>query len=87
MVAGSIPIALGSTQLLRVMSKKVKAVPFQAWAGPEVSRKLIFPDFVTTAQDGGLIGRLYPQEKLLVLIYVRDCVDLRAIVRSEGLCQ
>ena len=30
-----------------------KAVPLQAWSGPEDSRKLRFPDFVTTAQDGG----------------------------------
>jgi hypothetical protein len=34
-------------------SKKVKAVPLQAWGGPEGSRKLRFPDFLTTAQDGG----------------------------------
>jgi len=32
---------------------KGKAVPLQAWTGPEGSRKLSFPDFVTTAQDGG----------------------------------
>ena len=29
-----------------------KAVPLQAWSGPEGSRKLRFPDFMTTAQDG-----------------------------------
>jgi len=32
---------------------KGEAVPLQAWSGPEGSRKLRFPDFVTTAQDGG----------------------------------
>jgi len=26
---------------------KIKAVPLQAWTGPEGSRKLRFPDFVT----------------------------------------
>jgi len=44
--------------------------------GPEVSRKLRLPNFVTTAQDGGRLsalrtGRLYPQEIVLLLISVR----------------
>ena len=36
--------------------KKGKAVSLQAWSGPEGSRKLRFPDFVTTAQDGGKVA-------------------------------
>ena len=32
-----------------------KAVPLQAWSGPEGSRKLWFPDFMTTAQDSGKV--------------------------------
>jgi len=30
---------------------KGKSVQLQAWSGPECSRKLRFPDFMTTAQD------------------------------------
>jgi len=30
---------------------KGKAVPLQAWSGPEGSRNLGFTDYVTTAQD------------------------------------
>jgi hypothetical protein len=37
---------------------KGKAVPLQAWSGPEGSRKLRFPDFMTTAQDGSKIVSL-----------------------------
>jgi hypothetical protein len=36
----------------------VKAVPLQAWSGTEGSRKLRFPDFMTTAQDGGKVVSL-----------------------------
>ena len=49
----------------------------KAWTGPEGSRKLRSPDFVTTAQDGGRLsalrtGRLYLQEML------RKAVPLQA---------
>jgi len=43
---------------IKVNVKKGKAVPFQAWGGPEGSRKLRFPDFMTTAQDGGKVVSL-----------------------------
>ena len=44
--------------------------------GPEGSRKLRFPDYMTTARDGGKVVSLMhrpplPQEMLLVLISVR----------------
>jgi len=58
------------------MKGKGKAVPLQAWSGPERSRKLRFPNFMITAQGSDKLpalrtGRLYPQEMLLVLISVR----------------
>ena len=34
---------------------KGKSVPLQACSGPEGSRDLNFPDFMTTAQDGGKV--------------------------------
>jgi hypothetical protein len=37
---------------------KAKAVPLQACSGPEGSRELRFPDFMTTAQDGGKVVSL-----------------------------
>jgi hypothetical protein len=37
---------------------KGKAVPLQAWSGPEGSSKLRFPDYMTTAQDGGKVVSL-----------------------------
>jgi hypothetical protein len=54
-------VALGSTQPLTKMSKNKKkgtAVPLHAWSGPEGSWKLRFPDFMTTAQDGGKVASL-----------------------------
>jgi len=40
------------------MKGKGKAVQLQAWSGPEGSRKLRFPDFMTAAQDGGKVVTL-----------------------------
>jgi hypothetical protein len=37
---------------------KGKAVPIQAWSGPEGSRNLRFPDFMITAQDVGKVVSL-----------------------------
>ena len=53
-----------------------KAVPLQARSGPEGSRKLRFPDYMTTAQEGGKVVSPthrppLPQEMLFVLISVR----------------
>ena len=47
--------------MFRVLTPKLfkgKAVPLEAWSGPDGSRKLRFPDFVTTAQDGGKVVSL-----------------------------
>jgi hypothetical protein len=35
-----------------------KTVPLQSWSGPEFSRQLRFPDFMTTEQDGGKVVTL-----------------------------
>jgi len=61
---------------------KGKSVPLQAWSDPEDSRKLRFPDFVTTAQDGGRLSALpaaFTPRKCCWHSFL-----LEAIVRSEG---
>ena len=56
-------MTVGSTQLLTEVSKG-KSVPLQAWSDPEGSRKLRFPDFMTTAQEGGKVVSLTHQPHL-----------------------
>ena len=84
----------GKTGLLNAGSlhNKGKAVPLQAWSGPEGSRKLRFPDFMTTAQDGGKVVSLthrspLPPRKYTWYSFLLEAESTsRAIVRPEGLC-
>jgi hypothetical protein len=60
---------LGAHHILHFSSLRVnvkgKAVPLQAWRGPESSRKLRFPDYMTTTQDGGKVVSLTHRPLLL----------------------
>ena len=53
-VISSLSILLLSA-VIYLWKKKKEEVPLQAQKGPQGSRKLRFPDFVTTAQDGGKV--------------------------------
>jgi len=65
-VSGAVPPIYGSLGVKRL----------EAWSGPEGSRKLRFPDYVTVAQDCGkvvslTVRPLLPPGIILVLISVR----------------
>ena len=55
------------------MNIKGKAVPLQAWTSPEGSRKLRFPDFMTTAQDGGKVVSLTHR---IIIAYYNYIINL-----------
>ena len=46
---------LGEEPVTHLHVKAGKAVPLQAWSDPEGSRNIRYPDFMTTAQDGGKV--------------------------------
>jgi hypothetical protein len=48
---------------MTLRKSKGKAVLLQVWSGPQGSRKLMFPDFMT-AQDGGKVVSLTHQPPL-----------------------
>jgi len=54
---------------------KGKAVLLQAWSGPEGSRKLRFPDLMTTAQDGGKVVNLYTPRKYTWYSFLLEAVS------------
>ena len=51
-------VVVEAAGLVLLIVVKCKAVPLEAWSGPQGSWKLRFPDFVTTAQDGGKVVSL-----------------------------
>ena len=57
---------------------KGKTAQLQAWTGPEGSRKLRLPDFVTTAQDGGRLSALRTGRFLIPRKYSRYSFVLEA---------
>ena len=53
---GQLQMFVSSQRALYVQA--AAAVPLQAWSGPEGSRKLRFPNFMTTAQEAGKVVSL-----------------------------
>jgi len=76
-------------QISQCVSVISKSVPLQAQSGPEGSRKLRFPDFMTTLQDGDKVLSFthlppLPPGKVPGTHFCWVWVDPRAIVRSVG---
>ena len=82
----SLSLSLSHTHTVKL---NVKAIPLQAWTGPEGSRRLKFPDFKIFGTIWWYDCQLYtpaaftPQEIFLVLVPVRVWGYPRAIMRKS----
>jgi len=57
-VLAALKVSSFRARIVRKGKGKGKAVPLQAWSGPEGSRKLRFPYFMTMAQECGKVVSL-----------------------------
>ena len=86
-------VVVGTGHILGQVKVKVKQSRYRPGVAQEGSRKLKFPDYMTTAQDGGKVVSLthrppLPPRKCSWYSFLLEAESTpRAIVRSEGLCQ
>ena len=85
----ALPLRLNTNERMNIYiyMYRGKSIPLQAWSGPEVSRKLRFVDYMTTAQDGGKVVSLthrppLPQEK-----YIYICIKVNQSHYRPGVAQ
>ena len=73
-----------------IFNSKGKSFPLHAWNVPEGSKKLRFPDFVTTSQGGGKFVSIkhrqtLPQKMFLYTFLLVAVCTPKSMVLSEGI--